>query len=284
MVIAAKIALITGAGSGIGQALALKLEKEGCTLVLSDISTEALNFTKSLLTKADAHHFAELDVTDYEAWRQYVDELIQKFNHLDIVINNAGVALGSYSVESVSIRDFEWLMKINFWGMVYGTKVCLPHLKKQKEACIANVSSILGMIGILNQAPYCASKFAIRGFTESLRMEAMLEFPHVNVLSIHPGGIKTNIAKNARWEEGDFTQEQVDFAINDFEKAFINTPAFAACEIVYAIKNDKQQLIIGKDARLINRIAWLFPVKYTKILYNRMIKQYDSLRLKVAQH
>ncbi len=283
MVLTQKVALITGAGSGIGQALAQKLEKEGCLLALSDLTIDALTETQGLLLHPEKHHYYSLDVADWAAWQNYIVQVISTFGHLDIAINNAGVALGSFSAEEVSIENFKWLMDINFWGMVYGTKVCLPYLKKQNEACIANVSSILGLAAVSNQAPYCASKFGIRGFTESLRMEALINFPHVNVLSIHPGGIKTNIAKNSNWTGMDIDEHGKELMRKEFEKTFINTPLYAACEIVYAIKNDKKRLLIGRDARSIWRIVWFFPVKYTNILYHNFIKKLEVVHKSIQQ-
>ncbi len=268
-----KIVVITGAGSGIGRATAIGCAKKGASLALSDIDQGRIDETKKLLEQYNVKvHSAVHDVKDWEAWQTYRKVVIDHFGHVDIVLNNAGVTLGPYTIEDVPIEKFKWVMDINFWGMVYGTKVFLPDLKSRPSACVANISSILGLGAISNQGPYCASKFGIRGFNESLRMEAMADFPHVNVLSIHPGGIQTRIARDADWGEINATEEHKSRQADEFEKAFINTPEYAANAIIGAIENDKARLLIGKDAKEMWRTIRWFPVSYTKMLYKRLIK------------
>lgn len=271
-----KVVVINGAGSGIGRATSLLCGDLGAKLAISDIDAKRLDETKALLIdKGTMVHSAILDVGDWEAYQSYAEDVMSHFDHVDIVLNNAGVALGSFTVEEISIEQFKWLMDINFWGMVYGTKVFLPHLKRRKESCLINISSILGLGAISEQSPYCASKFAIRGFTESLRMEAMIDFPHVNILSVHPGGIQTNIARDANWGDKEVDQKEKDRLAKEFEKTFINTPKYAAKAIVKAIKKNKKRLLIGKDAKSMWRVISWFPVGYTKLLYNSMIKDLD---------
>lgn len=273
MVIKDKVVVISGVGSGIGRATALLCAKKGAHLAISDIDLSALRKTANEAAGLGANVQADvLDVADWDAFQMYGQKVLNYFGHVDIVINNAGVTLGSFSVEEVEIDKFKWLMDINFWGMVYGTKVFLPSIKSRPEGTVVNISSILGLGAIANQAPYCASKFGIRGFTESLRMEALAEFPHVNVLSVHPGGIQTNIARRANWGDKDVSEEDKERMAKQFEETFINTADYAAETIVDAIEKNKKRLLIGKDAKQMWRIIRWFPVSYVKKFYNTMIK------------
>ncbi len=272
-----KVAVITGAGSGIGRALAVSLATRGCRLMLNDARGEALEETLALLgpTDEDSIRTQIFDVADWQAMEAFASKVAEHFGQVDLVINNAGVALGAYHAESVPIEDFKWLMDVNFWGMVYGSKAFLPHLKQRPEACLVNISSILGLLAVAKQSPYCASKFAIRGFTESLRMEAMMEFPHVNIMSVHPGGIKTNIARHSKWDKSDLTQEEREAMTAEFEKSFINTPDYAARTILKGVEKRKKRVIVGNDAWWMSKIAWWFPVSYTRVLIHTFMRKYD---------
>lgn len=275
-----KVVVISGAGSGIGRATSLLCAKKGAKLAISDVDNDRLQETVAMIKNQGAEvHNQILDVSDWDAWQRYSDVVIQHFGQVDVVLNNAGVTLGSFSIEEVSIEQFKWVMDINFWGMVYGTKAFLTHLKGRPEAAVANISSILGLGAISDQGPYCASKFGIRGFTESLRMEAMIDFPHVNVLSIHPGGIQTNIARDANWGDKEISQAEQDKMAKEFEKTFINTADYAATTIVDALEKKKQRLLIGNDAKRMWRVINWFPVSYTKKLYNSLIKDIDVEKL-----
>src|ERR1700689_2657232 len=193
-------AAITGAGSGIGRALANNLARKGAHLALSDINDEGLAEAVAQCEghggKVTAQH---LDVADRAAVYSWADEVVGDHGQVNLVINNAGVALGA-TIEAMSYEDFEWLMNINFWGVVYGTKAFLPHLKLSGEGHIVNISSVFGLISVPSQSAYNAAKFAVRGFTDSLRMELEIEDANVSVTTVHPGGIKTNIARNARMD------------------------------------------------------------------------------------
>ncbi len=274
MDISQKVVVISGAGSGIGKALALECAKKGAKLAISDISAEHLSKIREEVESIGATvHSSILDVANWEDYQHYASQVAGHFTRVDVVINNAGVALGPFSVEETRLDEFEWLMNINFWGMVYGTKAFLPYLRKSKEATLANVSSILGMGALAKNSAYCSSKFAIRGFTETLRMEAAIEFPHVNILSIHPGGIQTNIVKNARWNDDRISEQEKADTNAEFEKSFINTPAYAAKAIIKAIEKKKKRLLIGSDARRLARIIQWFPVLYTKIMMNGLVNK-----------
>ena len=270
-----KVVVITGAASGIGKALAQHFAKAGSHLALNDFNEDGLAQTvKELKAIATGKIIsAPFDVSKVENFEKFAQQISEEFGCVDIVINNAGVALGRVSVEEVTYQDFEWVMNINFWGMVYGTKTFLPFLKKQSEAALINISSVFGIAGIGHQGPYCASKFAIRGLTESLRMEAMMDFPHVKIHSVHPGGIKTDIAKNSRWAGDVISEEMQEEVTKRFEKMFITTPESAAATIVKGIQKKQSKILIGKDAKQLDLMVRLMPQGYTKLVINRFKKE-----------
>jgi len=191
------VAVITGAGSGIGRALAVRFAEEKIAgIAICDVNEQGLNETFETVEKLGAAVSKHLvDTSKLEQIERLKTEVLEKHGRATHLINNAGVGLmGTF--EQISLEDFEWLMSINFWGVVYGCKVFLPVLKQQESAHILNISSVFGLVAPPEQTAYCASKFAVRGFTESLRHE--LEETNVRVSSVHPGGIKTNIARNSR--------------------------------------------------------------------------------------
>lgn len=252
-----KTAVITGAASGIGRALALEFAKAGCNLALSDIDLEGLHETRSLIQQASLRITTrKLDVADRIAVYEYAETTMQEHGEVDIVINNAGVSVASLASE-LSYEDFEWLMNINFWGMVYGTQAFLPHLKQRPEAWIANVSSILGIVTVPTQSAYSSAKFAIRGFTESIRYE--LAGTPVHISSIHPGGIKTEIVRNMRFAGSEGEKRKI---ISDFNKTARTTAPQAAKAIVKGLKKKKKRILIGKDAWFLDKIQRLFPTSY----------------------
>ena len=199
----------------------------------------------------------------------WADQVVADHGKANLIFNNAGVALGA-TVEQMQLEDLEWLMGINFWGVVHGTQAFLPHLKASGEGHIVNISSVFGLVGIPTQSAYNAAKFAVRGFTESLRMELDLADEGVSATCVHPGGIKTNIARNARLHQ----EEGVDMekGARDLEKAFITTPAKAAKVIVKAVEMDKRRALIGPDAHLFNALSRL-PVAVSQRLIVRGAKR-----------
>ncbi len=236
-----RVAAITGAGSGIGRALANTLAQRGAHLSLSDIDDAGLAETvaqcEGFGVKITSQH---LDVADRDAVYTWADRVAADHGSVNLVFNNAGVALGA-SVESMSYEDFEWLMNINFWGVVYGSKAFLPHLKESGQGHIVNLSSVFGLISVPTQSAYNAAKFAVRGFTDSLRMELEIEGANVSVTTIHPGGIKTNIARNARIDASAYDiAGDPEKAVRDFERAFITSPETAAEQILTAVRGDRR--------------------------------------------
>jgi len=262
-----RVAAITGAGSGIGRALAVNLSRRGSHLALSDIDEVGLAETVTLCegtgVKVTSHR---LDVAERAAVYAWADTVVAEHGKVNLVINNAGVALGA-TIESMSYEDFEWLMGINFWGVVYGTKAFLPHLKASGEGHIVNLSSVFGLISVPSQSAYNAAKFGVRGFTDALRMELEIEGAPVSCTTIHPGGIKTNIARNARMDESvTALAGDKEKARNDFDKVAITSPAKAARQILAAVENNRRRALIGPDAKVIDLLSRL-PIG----LYERML-------------
>ncbi|WP_430462202.1 SDR family NAD(P)-dependent oxidoreductase [Thalassolituus sp. LLYu03] len=257
-----KVVVITGAGSGIGRALAQQLSREDAHLALSDINLAGLEQTRATLTGDGKVTLATLNVADRDAFRRYAQMVIADFGQVDAVINNAGVAL-SETVANMTYDDMEWIVNINFWGVVYGTKEFLPHLLTRPQAAIVNVSSIFGIIALPTQAAYNATKFAVRGFTESLRQE--LKDTPVFVTTVHPGGIKTNIVRNGRMKTSMTGPKDLAQQAADFEKMARTTPEQAAGIIIDGIRAGRRRILIGSDARLMDRLQRLLPIRYSDV-------------------
>ncbi|KZY94049.1 acetoin dehydrogenase, partial [Oleiphilus sp. HI0073] len=188
-----KVCIVTGAGSGIGRSLTMQLAEQGAKLAISDVNQAALDETIGILKLDDTRLLSMLvDVSKKDQMQAFSDAVDKKYGLADMIVNNAGVAL-SQTVEDTTYEDFEWLMDINFWGVVHGTKLFLPLLKRSDDSAVVNISSVFGLVGIPTQGAYNASKFAVKGYTEALRLE--LKNTNVTPITVHPGGIKTNIAK-----------------------------------------------------------------------------------------
>jgi len=253
------VAAVTGAGSGIGRELALQLAKAGCHLAIADINEAGLNETRDLLAPYPVELSCHLvDVAQREQVQNFADHAHKHHGKINLVINNAGVTVFD-SVENSSYQDLEWIMNINFWGVVHGTKAFLPYLKEQAQAHIVNVSSVFGLVGVPQQCAYNASKFAIRGFTESLRQE--MAGSNLGVSCVHPGGIATAIVVNGRYPGGN-----KDAAITGFEKLAITTAESAANTILTGVLKNRGRILIGRDAKLVDLISRLFPQSYGKIM------------------
>jgi short-subunit dehydrogenase len=259
------VAVVTGAGSGIGRALALRLARAQCELALADIDAARLADTASEVrkngTRVSTHG---VNVADRQAMAAFRDAVLKEHGRVQLLINNAGVALAG-TVAELSLEEIEWLIGINFWGVVHGVKLFLPILEQQPEAHIVNISSIFGVIAPPGQAPYCASKFAVRGFSEALRHELALMGNRIKVSTVHPGGVRTSIAANARAAASVSNARRSDM-IARFERAVRTTPEAAAERIVQGILRDEPRILIGSDARFLDRLQRLFPVRYWSII------------------
>lgn len=261
------VVVITGAASGIGRALAVRLAREPIAgIAVSDVNAEGLAETAKLINKPNLKVTTHrVNVAIESEMRRFAEEVIDAHGRVTHVINNAGVAL-SGSVKEISLDDLRWLMDINFWGVIYGTKIFLPYLEKEPSAHIVNFSSLFGLIAPPGQAAYSASKFAVRGFTEALRHE--LEGTNVAVSVVHPGGVKTNIANNAKIGESvALTETELEERKKKFnENLSRTTPEQAAEIVVRGIKRRMPRIIVGTDARLLSRIARFFPRRYFSII------------------
>lgn len=263
-----KVAAITGAASGIGRALALELAQRGCDVAISDVDEVGLAETASQVTAFGVKVTSTiLDVAKKEAVHAWADEVVNDHGKVNMIFNNAGVALGG-TVQDTDYNDYEWIMGINVWGVVYGTKAFLPHIKRAGEGHIINISSVFGLFAQPSQSGYNMSKFAVRGFTESLRQELDIENGSVSATCVHPGGIKTNIARNARMSSsvGDLVGGDVENMRDKFESMFITTPEKAAKTILAAVMKNKRRVLIGPDAQVLDVMQRSLPVAYQKIV------------------
>ena len=263
MNLANRVAVITGAGSGIGRATALAMARRGCHLALADIDEAAVRDSvataQALGVRATAHR---LDVADRAAVAAFPDAVSRAHKRVDLVMNNAGVALGG-TFEQVSEADFDWLLEINFHGVVRMTRAFLPLLHQSDDARIINVSSIYGIITPPGQAAYSASKFAVRGFSNVLRHE--LEGSTVGVSVVHPGGVATAIARNARVPAG-APQDEVERGRKTMEKLLRMAPEQAGEIIVRGIEKRRARILVGSDAKAAAFLERLAPVGYWNLL------------------
>jgi NADP-dependent 3-hydroxy acid dehydrogenase YdfG len=249
---AGKVAAVTGAGSGIGQALAIELARSGAKLAISDVDTEGLAATEERLKAIGAPVKADrLDVTEREAFQVHADAVADHFGTVNQIYNNAGIAFAG-DVEASQFKDIERVMDVDFWGVVNGTKVFLPHLIASGDGHVINVSSVFGLFSVPGQAAYNAAKFAVRGFTEALRQEMAVAGHPVKVTTVHPGGIKTNIVRNMA------TVESVnkDELSETFDKKLANTtPQKAARIILDGVRKNKARVLVGPDAKALDLIV-----------------------------
>jgi short-subunit dehydrogenase len=258
----AKVCVITGSGSGIGRALSLDLARRGARLALSDVNGEAAAATAEACRGAGAPEAESypLDVSDRAAVFAHADDVRGRFGRVNLVINNAGVALHK-TVLDTPIEDYEWIVGINFWGVLYGTKAFLPHLIASGDGHVVNLSSLFGLIAVPSESGYNATKFAVRGFTEALRQEMLSAGHPVGVSCVHPGGIKTNIARSARVPAG----EEEDLA-SSFDKVAFLSPEDAATIILRGVERNRARIIVGKDARALDLMQRVLGSGYQAIV------------------
>ncbi|MEM9731473.1 MAG: SDR family oxidoreductase [Myxococcota bacterium] len=254
-----KTAVITGAGSGIGRELAVQLSDHGCRVALTDIKQETLTETQ-MLVRGECETWV-VDVADRAAMQAFASDSIAKFGTVDIVINNAGVSLEGDFVDA-TYEDLEWILGINLWGVIYGCKEFLPHLRQRPESSLVNISSVFGLISYPGQAAYNISKFGVRGLSEALRQE--LKGTGVTVTSVHPGGIKTNIAREARMPNR--SPEEKRAIADRADQMFITTAATAAKTIIKGIRAKKTKVLVGPDAHVIDRLQRTAPTTYDRVI------------------
>ncbi len=261
------VAVVTGAGSGIGRALAQQLAAAGSALALADIDEAGLEQTAQSLGKDSPTITTHVvDVAKEESVKSFAGEVKEQHGRATLLINNAGVSLHG-DFEEISLDDFRWLMGINFWGTVYGVKYFLPMLKQERRAHIVNLSSLFGIIAPAGQVAYAASKFAVRGFTEALRHE--FEGRNVNISCVHPGGIRTPIARRSRL--GAATPESKREAnIARWDRLARTPPETAAARILRGVERREPRILIGADAYQVDIVQRLRPASYWKMLARKM--------------
>jgi len=259
-----KVAAITGAGSGIGRGLALELAKAGAQLALADIQSSTLEETARMASERGARVTTRvLDVADRVGVYAWADAVVADHGRCNLIFNNAGVAVGA-TLEGVSDEDFEWIMNINFWGVVHGSRAFLPHLRASGDGHVINVSSVFGLFPVPGQGTYNASKFAVRGFSEALRQELELMNAPVRVTTVYPGGIKTNIAKSSRFSGSlsMISSRSPEEMRRNFERLFITEPDKAARIILRAVSRNKRRVLVGSDAVLLDVLVRWVPTSF----------------------
>jgi NAD(P)-dependent dehydrogenase (short-subunit alcohol dehydrogenase family) len=257
-----KVAVVTGAASGIGRALAVELARRGARLAISDVEVAGLAETEALVRAEGAQVRSDtLDVSQRELVLSYAHAVVQHYGTVNLVFNNAGIAFTG-TVEKMSFKDIDRVMDVDFWGVVNGTKAFLPHLIASGEGHVVNISSIFGLFSVPSQSAYNAAKFAVRGFTESLRQEMLNSGQPVKVTCVHPGGIKTNIARNSEQVEG---LDHDDLA-SSFDKVARTSPQKAAEVILAGVEKDRARVLIGADAWVLDKLVRLTGSGYQRLV------------------
>lgn len=259
------VAAISGAGSGIGRALAQALAAQGCELALSDIDAKGLAETCKSITNVKVVP-TQLDVSQRRDVVAWAERARRAFGRCTMIFNNAGVAYGAEALDG-DPEEIERVMNVNFWGVVYGCQAFVPLIEAAGGGHVVNISSLFGLIGFPGNAFYCASKFAVRGFTETLRLELDLVGSPVSVTCVHPGGIKTAIARNSRIHE---SVRKIGVSPEtgpaQMEQHFRTTPEEAAATILRGVRRKQARVLIGADAKLLDGMQRLMPGSYSKVL------------------
>ena len=263
-----KVAVITGAGSGIGRALAVSLAQQGCNLALADINTESLKQTQVILDSDlfDGSVQVTLHTVDVSQWsdvQALAESVKEQHGRVNLLINNAGVGLGSL-FKDASLDDMRWVMDINYWGVVYGCKAFLPLIKKTGGSTIVNVSSVFGLVTVPMSTAYCSSKFAVRGFSDALRHEVGYMGSDIKVACAFPSGIKTAIAQNSKVTLHTKSKTSVEQQKANMEAHFLTTPEQAATDILNGVRKGKSRIKVGKGSTLMDLASRLFPVNYIR--------------------
>jgi NAD(P)-dependent dehydrogenase (short-subunit alcohol dehydrogenase family) len=254
-----RIAVVTGAAGGIGRATSVALAREGCDLAISDVNEPGVRETAALIEQVGRRACCHVvDVSDKSRMERYAQEVVGEYGAVHILVNNAGVTVAS-PFEEHSLEDWEWIVGINFWGVVYGCKFFLPHLKQADEAHIVNLSSVFGLLGVPAQSSYCATKFAVRGLSEALWVE--LKQHNIGVTAVHPAGVRTDIARAARTTQGDLKSSAGD----SLERMSVS-PERCATLIVRAIKRGKMRQLVAREAYLIEAAKRISPTLPQRLL------------------
>ncbi|HXQ04382.1 MAG TPA: SDR family NAD(P)-dependent oxidoreductase [Bradyrhizobium sp.] len=266
-------AAVTGAAGGIGRALALELAARGCDLALADRDEAGLQAAAAEIGRAGSQKVTahRVDVGEPQQIADFAEAATLAHPGLNIVVNNAGVGLlGQFN--EIDQAQMDWLMDINFWGVVHSTRAFLPHLARRREAHIVNLSSIFGIIAPPGQTAYAAAKFAVRGFSESLRHELQMAASPVRLSVVHPGGVATNIVRNSRAGSGVTDNARRAQTIERFDAVARTTPAAAALRIIAGIEKNKPRILIGNDARFMDLLQRFRPGTYWAVLARRIEK------------
>lgn len=254
-----KVVVITGAGSGMGRDLAVQLARQGAKLAISDVDSTGLATTEQLVRESGAEvHSQTLNVAEREAVLTYADTVAEHFGRVNVVFNNAGIAHHG-EVERTEFKDIERVMDVDYWGVVNGTKAFLPYLIASGDGHLVNTSSLFGLLAEPGQAAYNSAKFAVRGFTESLRQEMIIAKYPVKVTCVHPGGIKTAIARNAT-VSGDHDQKKT---AEFFDKYLATMTSEKAAEVIIGgVKKNRARILVGADAHVLDLWVRIVASKY----------------------
>jgi short-subunit dehydrogenase len=270
-----KVAAITGAASGMGRTLAIELARRGCNLALSDVNEAELVKTAEMAGQHGVRvTITRLDVANREAVYAWADQVVRDHGKVNLIFNNAGVALTT-TLEHVKISDFEWIMGINFWGVVYGTQAFLPHLKASGEGHVINTSSLFGLMAVPTQGTYNSSKFAVRGYTEALRMELEMEGACVSATCVHPGGIATNIAMAGKVDPimEKLTGQSIEAHKRRANKLInVTTAESAALQILAAVEKNERRVLVGNDAKFLDKLVRVLGSSYQTVVLNKLRK------------
>ena len=256
-----KVAVITGAGSGIGRALAIGLAREGARLALSDVNEAGLAETLRQLPAGTQARTYRLDVTSQEAVFAHAEEVKRDFGTVHLLINNAGTTLVGL-FENQSLDEMRWLVNINLWGVIYGTKAFLPMMLAQREGCVVNMSSVLGLVGFPTHSAYNITKFGVRGLTESLWSE--LDGTGVEAICVHPGGINTGFDTRAKVSDGGDEREKK--ILGNMARTMLTTPDECAADILAKIRKGKRRIVTGRLSNVLFWLPRLFPSSYQRFL------------------
>jgi NAD(P)-dependent dehydrogenase (short-subunit alcohol dehydrogenase family) len=260
------VAAVTGAASGIGRALAQELARHECELALCDVDVAGLEQTRDAVAATGAKVSAQrVDVADAHAVFRWANAVVANHGRANLIVNNAGVTLGA-TIRHMTLDELDWLMGINFRGVVHGTKAFLPHLERAGRGHVVNISSVFGLIAYPGQGAYNAAKFAVRGFSECLAMELANEGSPIGVSCVHPGGVRTRIAANARIGAA----EPLEISRKELERRFAKvartSPEDAARRIVAGVRRRRRRVLIGPDAHVISALQRLLPERYQRLV------------------